>query len=322
MMYFGDYEWRGVRYRGMHEPIIEKSLFMKAQSVRDQNRRKPQRRHTYRWAFQGFVTCAKCGAVMTPDRKKGHFVYYHCSRKPGSCTDRPYVREEILDSAFKDKLAALRLSDGLLAEFMQSLESNSEERDQAKAVRLSELRTQLSLLTKRQDCLYRDRLSHVFSGNAYKNYKDEIEKECEDVEAEILVAEEMNGGALRGGIQILQLLPTLTERFTKAETQEKRLCLSAVLSNSQWKDGELVVEYRQPLDAIALAAVKAQKKIGNSLTKTADHLVWYSHEEDSPTDFEPELQSYRSLFISPTRATRELIQLFEPLFPSQSLRNG
>lgn len=278
-IYYGDYLWHGVRYHGTHEPIIEKGLFLRAQEVSEANRRKVRRKHSARWAFQGLVTCAKCGGVMTPDRKKKHFVYYHCSRKPASCSDRPYVREERLDAIFSQTLGALRLPDDLLAQFLRSLEVNSEERDQAKALRLSDLRAQHSMLTKRLDCLYRDRLDHTISANAYKGYKAEIEKECDSVEAEILVGEEMNGEALRGGIRILQLLPTLVDRFENADPQEKRLCLSAVLSNSQWREGVLVVTYRQPLDSIASASLLHQKKIGKSLSKSADNPVWYSQRE-------------------------------------------
>ena len=138
------------------------------------------------------------------------------------------------------------------------------------------------MLTKRLDCLYRDRLDHVISANEYKEYKAEIEKECDSVEAEILVAEEMNGEALRGAIQILQLLPTLVARFENADPPEKRVCLVAVLSNSEWKDGGLVVEYRQPLDSIASAALLHYKKIGDSRLRTADLPVWYSQRDSNP----------------------------------------
>ena len=282
ILYAGDFKWRGVRYRGNHTPIIPKSLFLKAQEVRERNRRKPQRRHSSRWAFQGLVTCAQCGGVMTPDKKKEHFVYYHCSRKPASCTDRPYVREETLDAAFRQTLEALRLPDNLHAEFLKSLGVNSEERDQVKAVRLSELRKQFSMLTKRLDCLYRDRLDHTISANAYKGYKAEIEKECDSVEAEILVAEEMNGEALRGGIRILQLLPTLVDRFENADPQEKRLCLSAVLSNSCWQDGKLEVTYRKPLDFIASAVHLSKKKNGVSRSKNAVHPFEYTQRDSNP----------------------------------------
>ena len=92
----------------------------------------------------------------------------------------------------------------------------------------------------------------------------------------------MNGEALRGGIRILQLLPILVGRYETLDLKEKQLCLVAMLSNSCWKDGGLVVEYRQPLDSIASAVILHQKMNGISRSKNAVHLVWYSQRDSNP----------------------------------------
>ncbi len=281
-IYYGDFFWHGVRYHGTHEPIITKEMFLRAQEVSDTNRRKTRKKHTARWAFQGLVRCAECGGIMSADKKKKRYVYYHCSGRVKPCRSRAYVREELLNEAFEEILGAVQLPEELVVRFKNSLESTSQERDEIKATRLHELQTELALLTKRLDLLYRDRLDRVITTEAYKTYKAEIERQCDGIESEILIASEMNGEALRGGIAILELLGTLAQWFQTAEASEKRLCLVATLSNSEWKDGHLQVMYRQPLDAIALAVIEAKKKIGKSLSKSADYPVWCAQRDSNP----------------------------------------
>lgn len=312
-IYYGDFHWKGVRHHGTHEPIIDKGLFLKAQGVSETNRRKARKKHVVRWAYQGLVRCGDCSGIMSADKKKKRFVYYHCSGRVRKCDSRSYVREELLDAAFEDVLAGLRLPDDLAQAFRGSLETTSEERDESKAIRLHELRTEHNLLTKRLDLLYRDRLDRVITAEVYKSYKADIERQCDAIETEMLVASEMNGGALRGGIEILELLTSLSNRFKTAEPQERQLCLVAVLSNSCWKDGRLVVEYRQPLDSIASARLLHQKKNGVSLSKNAVHPFEYTQERDSPTNLDQALEAFRTFFLSPTRATAELLNLFRPL---------
>ncbi|MCZ7556993.1 MAG: zinc ribbon domain-containing protein [Bacteroidia bacterium] len=259
------------------------------------------------------LRCGECGGIMSADRKKKRYTYYHCSGRIKPCKSRAYVRAELLDSVFEEVLSALCLPIEIERSFRESLETTSTDRDEIKAQRLHELRTQLALLTRRLDLLYKDRLDHIISTDAYKTYKGQVEKEYDSVEGEILLVTEMNGSALRGGIEILELLKTLQTRFKEANPAERQLCLSATLSNSVWRDGHLEVTYREPLGAIAFAGIEAQKKTGDSLTEPPVYPVWYTKTEDSPTTLNQALERFRAFFLSPTRATRELIDLFQPL---------
>ena len=42
-------------------------------------------------------------------------------------------------------------------------------------------------------------------------------------------------------------------------------------------------------------------------------IVWYTNGVDSPTTLEQALEQFRNFFLSPTKATRELLDLFQPL---------
>src|SRR5260370_26157428 len=90
-IYAGDFVWDGTKYPGCHQAVITRELFDDVQAI---PRRKPRARHLkQRHAFMGLLTCANCGCAITAERKKGQYVYYHCTNYQGGC-DNTYIREE------------------------------------------------------------------------------------------------------------------------------------------------------------------------------------------------------------------------------------
>jgi len=85
-IYYGDFVWDGQPYTGSHAAIISRDLFDAAQTVfaRRPRTRYPKQQH----AFMGRLTCARCGCAITAERKKGKYVYYHCTDSQAAATTR------------------------------------------------------------------------------------------------------------------------------------------------------------------------------------------------------------------------------------------
>jgi hypothetical protein len=73
---------------------------------------------------------------------------------------------------------------------------------------------------------------------------------------------------------------------------------------------------RDHLVSIASAVLLHKKMNGVSRSKNAVHPFEYTDDQSSPTNLDEALESFRAFFLSPTRATRELIDLFQPLLVS------
>ena len=72
--------------------------------------------------------------------------------------------------------------------------------------------------------------------------------------------EQANQSYLQEGVAILELANRAAELFEKQSGSEKRRLIDFVLSNSTWGDGELIVEFRQPFDLIAVGATELKQK--------------------------------------------------------------
>src|ERR1700682_264407 len=89
-IYTGTFIWDGKEYHGSHQALIARGLFDQVQAIlrRGTRPRNPKQRNP----FMGLLTCAKCGCATTAERKKGKYVYYHCTDYHGGC-DNTYIRE-------------------------------------------------------------------------------------------------------------------------------------------------------------------------------------------------------------------------------------
>jgi hypothetical protein len=89
------FAWKGRTYQGDHEPLVSMELFERTQAVFRKDG-KPLHKPEQQFAYGGVLKCARCGCAITPERKKGKYVYYHCTRFRGGC-DKPAIREKKLE---------------------------------------------------------------------------------------------------------------------------------------------------------------------------------------------------------------------------------
>jgi hypothetical protein len=55
--------------------------------------------------------CGHCGCALVAEKKKGRYVYYHCT---GKCFE-PYTREEVRDECFAESATQGRKREGRLS---------------------------------------------------------------------------------------------------------------------------------------------------------------------------------------------------------------
>lgn len=103
--YYGEFEYplkSGTWYKGVHEPIITKELYMEAKKVlTDEAGLKYESKE---FAFTKLFKCGKCGSGITADEKfkklkdgtVNKYIYYGCTRSRNINCKNGYLREEEL----------------------------------------------------------------------------------------------------------------------------------------------------------------------------------------------------------------------------------
>lgn len=108
-LYHGYFYYKGELYKGTYEPIISQRLFEAAQKAL-KDRSKP-RVHEWSNPYNGLAKCPKCGSAITTTVKvkyykgtdrRATYVYLHCTRRKGSCSQPPITIDEFEKQLLKN----------------------------------------------------------------------------------------------------------------------------------------------------------------------------------------------------------------------------
>lgn len=250
-IYRGDFIWKGKLYAGSHEPIVDRELWHRAQEIMAERHSVNHHPQKYNFAYSGLVSCGHCGCAFTAEKKKGRYIYYHCTGNKGRCSES-YVREEVLSSEFSRSIAELRMDEKKHAWIVQALrESQHDEKEYHEKV-LKKLRADYDRIRDRLNAMYVDKLDGIVDAEFFQQKATEWKLEQEKIREQINRHEKAEHTYLREGIKLLELTQRAQALFDEQPAEERARLLKYVCSNSAWKNGGLTVHFRKPFDIIAL----------------------------------------------------------------------
>ena len=246
-IYSGDFVWDGNKYHGCHEAVITRALFEEVQAV---PRHKPRARHLkQRHPFMGLLTCATCGCAITAERKKGKYVYYHCTDHHGGC-DNTYIREEQLSDLFGDIIKPIQITPEIAQDLATALRATDREADQRRSESLLQLeqrrRTVLSKLDRGYDDVVSGRISEEFWTRKSQGWEAEVSA-CDAERARL---EQPRPLAMTTAQKILELAKQAEFLYKSQIPTEQRRLLDTVLSNCTFDHGSLCPTYSKPFDLL------------------------------------------------------------------------
>jgi site-specific DNA recombinase len=98
-MYSGFLQKKNSIVPHFYETIVSKQDFDKVQEILNGYNKKPYKYAGLNYTYRGMIQCADCGCTITPEKKKGKYIYYHCTGYKGK-HGNAWVREEDLTEQF------------------------------------------------------------------------------------------------------------------------------------------------------------------------------------------------------------------------------
>lgn len=258
-IYTGEFDWKGKRYSGSHEPLITTELWARVQGVLDaRNTSKLRGSSAHDFAFTGLVSCGHCGCAMVGEVKKQKYVYYHCTGYRGKCRE-PYTREEVLEKQFASFLRKLRFDDDVFEWVSRALKDSCADEKREHAEAIARLEKERNRLQQRIDAMYIDKLdgrvSEEFYDRMRAQWRDEQARCASDIERH----ESADDTYMDEGVELLKLAKDAHRLFEKQSAKEKSRMLNFLLSNCTWANGTLSAEFKQPFDSLAETAMLAEQ---------------------------------------------------------------
>ncbi|MNK15773.1 hypothetical protein D3C87_339230 [compost metagenome] len=247
-IYYGDFTWKGIVYKGRHTPIIDKDLFARAQiGLRTNIKPKVTKRS---FDYIGFMTCAHCGCAITAQEKRkksgNTYIYYNCTNGKGLCDNVIYVREELIEKEISHALKQIRLPEDVIEWTRHALFENHQDEKLTRDRELKRLSSEYQTLQRKIDACYDDKLDGLISTERWQSKNDQWKSEQEQIEKKIAHLRQDNTAYLNEGIKLMELARKASELFKVLNQDEKRELLNQVLSNPQIKNGSLCYDFRFP----------------------------------------------------------------------------
>ena len=189
--YYGHFSYGGEVWKGNHTPIVSKMLFDRVQEILE-IRGRGQKAKKDPQAFCGLLHCGNCGCFITAEtltkhQKNGNvhrYVYYHCTRKRGSCRE-PYIREEVLTAQLSDMLSHYTLPPEWAHELGRMADKDEKETQSVAAASVQDLRAKVADIDGRINRLTDLYVEQDIGRDAYLERKRALMSERKPAEEQI-----------------------------------------------------------------------------------------------------------------------------------------
>ena len=255
--YFGEFVWKSDRYVGKHEPLISRLLYEKVQTQLRRDGKPKVRRGSF--IFSGLLVCGRCGCQITAEIKKGKYIYYHCTDGRGKC-EQPYVREELIDSLFAEKLKEMQLDDEAADWIVTALKENSRDEVLYRQTELARLKSMYNSIQTRLDKAYEDRLDGIIDEKYWSEVSTRWRAEQAAINERIENLGVENRSYVEKGVETIELAQNAHSLYLEQNSSEKRDLIKSLLSNCSLNDGTLCPTYRKPFNHI-VEGIKMQFKL-------------------------------------------------------------
>ena len=259
-VYIGEFDWKGVRYRGSHEPLVSRTLWETVQNLLGRRAPRHRVRQRHEFAFSRLVRCGRCRDegrrfLLVAERQKRRYVYYRCEE----CKRRrraEFVREERLVEAFGEALAALPTGATTLEAARKALGRNE---PVTHDLGETNLRAEHTSLQARIDTAHDDRVAGRIDAAYFDRRAAEWRARTREIDAAL--ARLPDAVVSTDSDAALELAEVVSIFGETDDPLLRRRLIASLHSNSFWRDRALHVERRQPADVLEESG-DAQRRTG------------------------------------------------------------
>ena len=186
------------------------------------------------------ITCGHCGCLVSPEIKKGKYVYYSCTNAKGNY-HRDYINENVFLKEIAQYFDDISLSEELVQQITLYLKDIYEAEGKFYREQKTRLRKEQDQIQQRISKMYDDRYDRKL-----QEYKARERDIVQEMERHVNADESFHVTAN----MVLSLARRARTIFESSEVEEKRQLLNFVFQNLELKEKKLFVDYREPFKMI------------------------------------------------------------------------
>ena len=246
-VFYCGYAKRGDEYyEHCYPAIVSMELFMKCVAVR-QGKNKQYSKITKRdTIFKGLIKCQNCGCSVTPDIKKGKYIYLKPNTKKG-CNCKQ-INENVANDMVEEVFKAMSMPDEVKQSYVKALQERFKKADGIQSQEKLTLSKKVTSLNSRYDRLKIAYLDGDFDREEYLTEKQNIELEKRTLEKRIAELSTDNKELFITAEYLLDVVSRANFLYQSSRIDRKRKILKLVFSNFFLNGRNLSYEIRKPFD--------------------------------------------------------------------------
>ncbi len=259
--YSGQMRYEHELFSGVHDPIITSREFSDIQSYLSGKSHPMLVKHDF--VYRGLIQCAECGCSIVGVRKKKlsgkEYEYYTCSKRRGTCGQKPLKPAEI-DIQVHEKLQAVYIDERVWELCKKLIKLHFASQLEKQGSHVEQWGRDLSLLDKKLANLLDAHLSETVTKEDYIAKKNELLNEKAHIEQKIKDGGSSTRHWLLDAETFFDKAHHAFTRFADPDVDisEKKQILRSIGWNLRLFDGNLEWHYKKPFDILATQILDLQ----------------------------------------------------------------
>jgi site-specific DNA recombinase len=290
--YFGKFEFpkgSGQIYESKAPRAISEEEFNYIQFVLGKKNKPRPKKHFL--PYTGMMVCGECGCSITAENKrkiqksgKTHkYVYYHCTKKKGKCSQR-CIEVNKLEEQFLDILSSIEIPQAFHEWTIAEIRSNQKKEIEDRGVSIERARQSYDESVTQIDNIVDKYLAGKVPEDYYQRKLSEYEK-MKETRKQVLDGIDMGINERIDAInEDLKFAVVARSKFINGDDRTRKAIISRLGSNLILNDQILAIELKSPLagiKSIASDAVIAYKRF-EPLEKLDNRIKYESYMSQSP----------------------------------------
>jgi DNA invertase Pin-like site-specific DNA recombinase len=234
-----------------HYPrIITLELYERCQAVSRKRSNATWKPLSEDFIFKGLLHCKNCGCVMTPEKKKGKFIYYSCTNAKRICK-RVYVPEKDLLKPLMDVFEAFAaIPEDVEVRLTDELRANNESEVVYHKKELARIRAEYDRVQNRVDGLMDLLLDKSITKDEYDKKLQQLKDQQYRLDLEAEEHTKADHDYKLTVSRVFSISRRVGSIFERSEPYEKRMLLNYLLQNPTVDGKTLGFTLRSPFNTV------------------------------------------------------------------------
>ncbi len=244
--YYGVARYKGQEYKHIYPRLIEKELFEKCDDVRNGRHRNRSNTTKTEFIFKGMIKCKNCGCTVTPELKKGKYVYLRPNSKDG-CTCKQ-INETVALREVEKVLNSMVFPENILEQLKTTLKNAIEAKSDYSQAYMDKLINDMESINKKSDRILNLYIDESITKDEYNKKKEELSILKDNIQSQITKLNEADDNFEITVEYLLDVASRSYSLFKSSGIDTKRKILKLVFPNFYLDGQNLSYDIRKPFD--------------------------------------------------------------------------